>query len=154
MKLTSTSPSQDSLPGGGRNQPFYKVISEHNWDAYEAQSDIQPIKVAARSSQEEAVAVLQKIRTMFEIRVWGKAFNTLRIEPWDGEKKGTESGVGKTRKKKATKAKRRAEKGKKDERGKQTEEEEEQQQQKAGGRAKGQVYLVPNAWMREAWPHD
>lgn len=89
---------------------------------------------------------------MFEIRAWGRAFNTLRVEPWDG-KQETERAKGKMSKKKAMKARRKAGQGKKEaESVKQTEEKEEEQ--KAGGRAKGQVYLVANAWMREAWPYN
>ena len=91
------------------------------------------------------MAVLQKIRTIFETRGWGRPFNTLRVERWD-EKKGRERAVGEMSETKAMKAKRRAEKGKVDE--------PEKSEEAAGGRAKGQVYLVPNAWMREAWPYD
>lgn len=88
--------------------------------------------------------MLQKIATIFETRGWGKAFNTLRVEPWDDEK-GTER-VVEVSEGTAMKAKRTAEKGRSDG--------PEKSEEEVGGRAKGQVYLVPNAWLREAWPYD
>lgn len=88
----------------------------------------------AGSTREQAVEILKKLDRLLAVRTFGKAFRTLRVAPWD-EKEQDKVAMSKS---KAKKEQRKAEKKRK------TAREPE----------KGQVYLVANAWMREAWPYD
>lgn len=148
LRIPHTHAHQDNLPEGGRHQPFYQIINESNGEAYVPQCQITQIGVPAGSTPDEAVAILQDLVPLMQIRTLGKAFRTLRVAPWDAPKEQGEQGETKLISK--SKAKKEEKRAKKLEKNKTADEAAAEPR----GPAKGQIHLVTNAWMREAWPYD
>lgn len=76
-------------------------------------------------------------------------FRTLRVAPWDGVKEDEQEKTKLISKSQAKKEERKIAKLKKSKKASAAAAAAEERKP-----AKGQVYLVTNAWMREAWPYD
>lgn len=103
-----------------------------------AQCRIDPIKIPAGTSRQGALTILQELVPLFNARTYGKGFRTLAVVPWDA--KAEEKGIRKL-------------KGGHTE-GKDGKESDGKRKQGSGKMQPGQIYLVMNAWLKEAWPYD
>lgn len=135
---------QDSLPNGGRFQTFYQLINDALVEAYEPQCHLEPVLIPPGATPDQAARVLRGLlRMLTDVEIYGKVFRTLRVASWDDKKeeegKKGEGSVVKSKSKLKKEARRAA-----------------KLQMKKNGREpeKGQVYLVTNRWMKEAWPYD
>lgn len=112
-------------------RPFYHVLNAHNeTHCYIPQRHIEPVCVPAGATREGAVALLRKFVPLFNLRTVGRCFSTVRIEPWAAVAASTAAGeageVGGERGDGGLVSKKQG----------------------------GQVKMVMNAWMRQAWPYD
>lgn len=114
------------------------MITQGEVKSYEAQGSLEPVRIPAGASRKDAVAILQGLVPLFHVRAFGRAFRTVRVEPWQPKAEASES---RTEKRRGKKEERKG--AKKDQKNGDVEKWE-----------KGQVYLEMSAWMKEAWPYE
>lgn len=109
-----------------RQQPFYHVIREDGSRVYVAQSSIEIARIPANSTDEEAITLLRGYLPLLTLREVERCFATISVAPWRRESDGDER----------------------------TEEGEEGEDSGVGESEGGQIRMVMNPWMRQAWPFD
>ncbi|PWN24451.1 YccV-like-domain-containing protein [Jaminaea rosea] len=70
----------DSLPSGGRHQPFYSVFVEDDSERNVAQCNIEPAIIPAGATQEEKTEKLHDFVGLLSLPSVGKCFRTVAIE--------------------------------------------------------------------------
>lgn len=113
---------QDRNARGGRRQPFYHAWADDGSVHYVAQSSIEVARIAPGSTVNQANAQLCDYLRLFKLRRMGLCFQTVEVAPWK-------------------KVRDKAPKG-----------EKKKGLGEEGEKEGGEIKMIMNPWMRQAWP--